>query len=711
MGVLGGAFRFFKGSWVSKLGVGVLTVVVCVRALAFAEPLRSPAIAPFSKESFSLDLKFPEPRLVAQGMGARVEMAGAQVLHTETLPEIPYFEFPASDAAQSLTWDRLEAGEVPGADLESAAETYLWTHDPAAEFRAPTAGRFFPGFLARMRGRFLQVFPVQWDRARRALVVVRSVRVQGWQRATAPAASAGVVAPTATSLILVPAHLETAAELLRDFHRQEYGVVSQIVRVETLAHEPEIAEAQLPDGYKDRAAADLAVRAWDPQTGEGYPYSTARRIAHYLQARIGPAGVRYVTLVGGGAEIPPSYYFAVRMGFGAKFVASDQCYAATDLCFSPKAAVGRLPFATVDEMRTYLTKVRDFRRQAGSASEELALLGGKAFGGPFYIGELGALRALGPAADWFSVSKKFRTLGNYDRDAVLRHLTGAAGTPLVYSLDHGFGNQWMVERQKISSEEIARLPATGGISPVVFSVSCSNGAFDEAYALDDLFPDRSQGPQSVGVTLLRSAAGAVAYLGSTRLAAGEPVFKVDSRGNLDLTDSTYGLRVLDTVLEKYRAQGQGRLGDLIRETLGDYLAQAATQIAPDRSHWTYFNFAFLGDPLFEMPVRQRRSTALDIATAVQDIENPFRGYYPSLAWDISGWVTRALTLPVEVRATVFSQSLQSGLVEESVVHASDLPAGAYDLRWEDAQGKQTFFVRLENKVGLPRERQLWFRTR
>ncbi|MBY0370165.1 hypothetical protein K2X33_05725, partial [bacterium] len=517
-----------------------------VAAFCFALPAFA---LPLSEAVFHKAIQFPAPQWIpAEGGKVRVEMPGSKSFRVETLPVVPYFEVELPEAVTSLSFESLEFEPATNpAPLEFLPETFLWTKDPSVEFRSPDPGPIFPGFFARLTddGRRAQLFPVQLEMATGQTRTVRSLVLVGSRRKQPFASAIGVPANTPTAVILAPKALEEGAHLLRSFHANRYGVQSQIVFLEdVLPTEAEIPEDQLPYGYKDRAASDAAVEAYDSQTGKGYPYAVARKLAHYFQKRIGPNGIRYLTVLGTGDLVPPSYYFGVRAGFGAKFVASDQCYAATDTCLTPQAVVGRLPLQTNEQVKAYLKKVDNWRIEAPKAARELTLFGGKAFGGPFYIGELGALRALGPQADWKGAAKYFRTSGNYTRDGVLDTLSGGGDAPLVYSLDHGFGNQWMVEQESISSRELAQ--ATGGaMTPVVFSISCSNAAFDQAFAKDDVFPNPSAGDQSIGVTLMQSPAGTVAYLGSTRLAAGQPLFDVDAKGNLNLSDSSYGLKVLD----------------------------------------------------------------------------------------------------------------------------------------------------------------------
>ena len=161
------------------------------------------------------------------------------------------------------------------------------------------------------------------------------------------------------------------------------------------ASESPISEDDLPNGYKTKGAADDSVFPYNPKTGTGYNYELARKIAHYLQGKMGEeSATKFVTLLGDGSVIPPSYYFAARSGFGQHFGVTDRCYAANTNCMNPKLAVGRLPFSALSDMENYLAKVRRWLSYAGTAPSELSLYGGKAIHSDVYVGELGTLRTI-----------------------------------------------------------------------------------------------------------------------------------------------------------------------------------------------------------------------------------------------------------------------------------------------------------------------------
>jgi hypothetical protein len=671
------------------------------------------------------NVDFAEPRFEGVGQGeVRVSVPGARALRVETMPELAVvgrdYALPAGARAE-VFWDSAVLQETDGpVPLRAQPETFYWSNDPSFRLAEPSTGRFYPGKLvdfvqsgSQVRVRF---YPLQWDRQNRTVVrmgrlavKVFAVPLEAEQPTWRPSAQ---FAPQ--SVILVREAMVEAARLLQTFHSERYKIASEIVTVESLEkRETELPESDLPDGYKDRSLADAVVVPYDAASGKGYNYRLARKLAQYFQRSLGAgSALKYITLVGDSTAIPPSYYFSVRTGFDARFGVTDQCYAAVAQCLEPRAAVGRLPLQSLGEMKTYLAKTDRWLKYSEAAPSELALFGGKAFNGPFYIGELGVLRALSEKADWRGVRKSFRTKQNYTRGGVLETVRGNGDSSFVYSLDHGGGNQWYVEQQSVGSRDVMAATNAGStVNPLIFSIACTNGAYDEKLLQEDLYEDPSHGAHSVGVSLIRSVAGAVGYFGSSRPALGAPIFEIDARGNLDLQDSNHGLKLLDTALEEYRVKGSGRLGDYVRSTLARYATDPASLVTKDRFRWTYLNAVLLGDPAMTLATRSVREAVSPMARSVDEIQAAFRGTnnVPAMLLPESGDAALRIQSKTDVEATLFVQG-QGLRFNETLLKTKTVGAGDADIAFNDSQGRQTYFMRLENKTGVPVERQVWFRT-
>lgn len=663
---------------------------------------------------------FGEPHFEVVGPGeARVSLPGARTLRVETLPEIPYYERAyevGADTQVQATWSNAVAFRTDGpVPLRALPETFFWAADKNFELAKPGRTRFFPGTFLQVVKQGTQAlvrfFPLQWDTQNHEMIRLTHLNVDLFRRPVdglARSASRG-----SESVILVREAQKDMARALQEFHLRNYAMASEIVTVESVEKsEKEIDESSLPEGYKDRSLADDSVVAWDPKSGTGYPYSLARKLIAYFQNRLTTSTkLKYITLLGDGAAIPPSYYFSVRAGFGARFGVTDQCYSAVNQCLDPKASVGRLPFTKPAELKSYFAKVERWMKYAPTSSSELALFGGKAFAGPFYIGELGSLRAMPDRPTWRGLQKFFRTKQNYTRSTVLSSLGGAGDSSILFSLDHGTGNSWRVEKNGISSEEILELKTQGRtVNPLIFSIACINAAFDETTTKDEIFSDPDLGEVSVGVALLKSVAGSVAYFGSARNAMGAPLYDVDSRGNLTLLDSNHGLKLMETAIQAYHGKGEGRLGDFTLAAFSEFASNPASKLSVERFRWSFLNATLLGDPVMSMPKRQRSDLASAIASAVSELEEAFSGYFPTFLppLEVESKVEFESFAPVE--ATLYQQEVLGSLVTESVLKTNKFAAGKSELAFEPGADPSNYFMRIENKTGVPVERQVWFRT-
>jgi len=597
----------------------------------------------------------------------------------------------------------------------------VWDSGRLEDFKqGPSFGQFFPGKWSEdslvENELVIRIFPAQWDRYQHKLMLLREARLEvKYYAADMPAVASGSAAVIVTS-----SQYEGIAKKLQAFHATQYGVHSEILYGDQLdkMNAPLIDEADLPSGYKKMTDAADHVTPWDKATQKGYNYDRARRLAHHLQSRTkAKDGLRYVILLGDTVSVPPSYYFSISNGLNDVIGVTDQCYGAVGLCLEPRVAVGRLPLTTEAELDVVLSKALVFQKKAGSASRELALQGGKAFRTEVYIGELGALRTLGiKNPTWHAVLKEFRTLKNYDAKGVLNTLLGLDDTALVYSVDHGSGNGLAVERQLISAKQILTAPKVNALPPVVASIACTNAAFDQAIVPEPLFDNVAKyGDVSVGEALLKAPMGAAAYLGSARPAMGAPVYSVDKQGNLDLTGSTQGLRVLDGFFEKYHEIPGKRLGDYLLETTQAYMANEKVSDTDILANYTFLNTELLGDPLLPMPERTQLDEAKGLAKSEANFDGTGWMNLPFLTLDGNAKNVEFST-SAKVRAMVIQQTKSpvGGGMSETHLEDRVIENAGSDRFLLDAQTSTdplgTYFVRLENKDGVPVERQVWFRV-
>lgn len=651
----------------------------------------------------------PEWRQNQEGKYYLETEAGASV-YGEGLPLLPVrvqrIQLPSHSKARLELVDWTVSRSGAEAPLVRLPKEPVWSPNVEWEFPPEQRGRLFPGRLvsARQEGQTLVVqwFPLQLDRATGELWHFENVRY----RVNTQSAIQRIVItphPTATSLILTTADMKKGALSLQQFHRRELGIDSQILFVENLeAVEKPVDEATLPPGYKTEKDKSVStIYRWDPRTQSGYHYDRARKITAFLRRRMGGA-LKYVTLLGDASRIPPSYYYGMRSAFGAKFTPTDACYAAEDKCLAPRLAVGRLPFGSPEAVDQYLVKVKDWLREAPQAKHELALYGGKAFRGTHYIGEVGTARLLDYGnPGWRGAVKYHRTSGTYRKAALTGLAQGHGEAAFVYHLDHGLGNRWYAENQYVTSAEISAMTdAPRGITPWIASISCVNGAFDEGLVRSAGFGPSSQGTTSIGVSLLRSPVGAVAYLGSARPAIGQPMVVVDEKGNLTVKATSYGLRLMDTFYRHYHDELGGRAGDRWLQTLQSYAHTQGHDMTQSRHLWTYFNVVLLGDPTLRFPIRKNTDPVFPLAESLTKFDITswglpvFNSGEELYTLSFRGPAVKGRLLKVEQNSETLVDSFQ----EEGTF--------GYELEGKEAQGR--YLLKLENGDGVPRERRVWF---
>ena len=648
----------------------------------------------------------------------QVQLQGSQVFFREGMPQVPVRSEslvlpPGKKAVVSL--EGLEVDESQAAlSLPVTPKAQSWEPNHRLVFATPQSGRYFPGkwYAAKQLGGVLHIswFPVQWDQQTGRILALRKANVKvewgdGMQEVVMPDRQ------TTPAIILTSESLLPAALQLKRFHAEVLSVPSSIVTVESIVRTEPLAElSSYPRGYADTNLANL-VSPFDPKNHSGYDFETARKIKSYFdRKRRESRQFQYLTILGDVEEVPPSYYFALDNGFSEQVGVTDLCYGAIDRCFEAQVAVGRLPFSSLAEVENYLSKVNRWLKFASQAPSELALFGGRAFPSDVYIGELGTLKTLNSdRTDWKGVQKFHRTRKNYTKANVLEMARGNHESAFLYYLDHGHGNQWYVEKNYVSSKEILEAKDAGqGVNPFVVSIACINAAFDEEISKDDVLANAQDGEESVGVSLLKSKAGAIAYLGSARFALGMPVYHFDKNGNLNLTGTTYGLQMLDTFFDKYRTERAGRLGDILLKMYRAYATENGNDFSSDSHVWTYFNVALLGDPALRLPTRgdgekvyPRAQSTTNFSKMVSDL--------PQLILNGENAFEFSFTALSRLKATLLKLPETSFGVEEQIVQSEWVNgSGKFVANFESLQSQGSYFLRLENAEGVPLERQIWF---
>ncbi|MFM8270249.1 MAG: C25 family cysteine peptidase, partial [Pseudomonadota bacterium] len=583
--------------------------------------------------------------------------------------------------------------------------------------QTPVVGEYFPGklFESHQIGNtvYVSVFPMQVETKTGKVLSL----VQGnWALRLEKARETRPVISHKPALIVTSEKLLEGAKELQQFHKSSLKVESEIVTVETISQKADpIDEKELPEGFKNPEDFDGNVK--------GYGFLKAKKIISFLRKRASEdSQFKYVVLLGNSELVPPSYYFSDKTSFGEKTTGvTDQCYGAGKLCLEPRLAVGRLPFDSNEQVAAYLEKARKWHKNQEKAENELALYGGKAFkSSRLYIGELGTLVTLNQeSADWKGTLKHFQTEGNFSKADIKKLVTGDEKASLVYYLDHGMGNRWYAGDDFVSSKDILdTVPREDSLPPVVVSVACINAAFDEALLIDDTLSEKDQwGTVSVGTALLKSKAGAIAYLGGARDGLGSPETEIDENGNVEVLGTTHGLQFFDGFVENYRESDGKRMGDVLVESLQEYSQTKGNNMDEFSHRWTYWISELLGDPLLPVKRQSKGQPGYKIAKSdFQHFDNSTG--FPRLLLEPKKELPREFPISKEagaVTAKVFEiLASDEGFSGEKLIKTVNLTESLSDsipieLDSDVAPGKQ-YMIKLENKEGIPRERHIVFST-
>lgn len=651
-------------------------------------------------------------------------LRGSRPLAVSGLPRVPQlsqvFTVDSGKVAEAYLENIVVEETNESVPIAQSPEAFVWGLKDRVKFNRIQSGRYFPGNLVQSfqnkSSLFVNLFPVQIDLLTGKVLKVVSADIHvsyadkplslGWEELGAT-----------PSVIVTSLKLKKSAEILKNYHEGQLGIKTSIITAEEIDEkETPIPEEFLPSGYKNLDQRDNFVKPYDNQKKTGYHYELARKISHFLQKRMGDSSpLKYVTILGDAEQVPPSYYFAYYVEVSRNFTPTDACYGAVKECGEPKVAVGRLPFTNEEETTSYISKVEAWRKFAEHSEKELSLFGGKAFPqSDVYVGELGTLNTIQDnQLDWRGVEKNFKTQNRYVKNSLDEIVRGNATTPFAYHLDHGNGNEWYVEKEYIPSSEILKTTTTESRPSLMVSISCSNAAFDEKITNEAVFEDPSHGDISIGSSLLRSKGGAVAYLGAVRPAIGMPVYQFDDFGNVELNGANYGLQILETFFKKYGVSRQGRLGDFSLKALQAFVFENGNDMKVDQNLWSYFITELLGDPVIPLPQRTKGYYSFDPGKSNLKLDNSLGFGLPILR--LKDFVDQSIPLSIiqSVEATLFKiNESEFGAYEgeqkilNQTIENLEQPALFIEDSIKLSQGK--YFLRLENTVGVPRERQVYF---
>ncbi len=477
---------------------------------------------------------------------------------------------------------------------------------------------YFPGQVATYRtGRdndstyvTISIFPVQYKPQSDKAVLVTDVTINvhyslSAGRQPAPAA-AGVPKDTAECVIICPAALQSAAELLKNFHEEHESVSTSIITTEDIKTAYSFANDPPYPGYSgDYAGKEDIV---------GYDYELAKKIVSYLRDEPQHPNLKYVLLFGDGQLVPPSYYlneYAIYTWYTFAsyydWIPTDFLYSSPDYDLIPNYRVGRLPVSDAAQATAVVQKIERWHNALSwDWFKRVSVAGGRPFGTMWYYGELSLADLINnDTFNGMEITKFYYTDGTFVVDRV-KPLLIAQDTGVLYHIDHGSGHKLWVGGESISPTDIMisptpRSPLFNPESPLVVSVSCINGAYDTDLTQFDYQPefDAIPNPTSFGEAVVLSDAGGIAYIGGSRLNYAGWSISYDQGRPLD--HHYYFEELCNSAFESYH-QGVNRIGDMAYNALKYYAQDNSISYAEERE--TILGFVLLGDPVLSLPGQQ-----------------------------------------------------------------------------------------------------------
>ncbi|ABM80366.1 C25 family cysteine peptidase [Hyperthermus butylicus] len=270
--------------------------------------------------------------------------------------------------------------------------------------------------------------------------------------------------------------------------------------------------------YENYPEAELPSDVCRPgETAPEYNESLAAKIISFLREAV-DAGVNYVLIIGGAAEVPPVYVcspiLSELVSPREAAIPSDYYYSDPDYDNYLELAVGRIPFTDALSLSMYVNSLKRWV-EGGSWQNNMLLAGGAPFATSLMIGESAAEQAYTILSQLENTARNILgiSFGNYLGQSFTSYI-GLYG--LYYLVAHGTGSAmldyvpgglWNYDFElKLSQAEIL-----GGKPAVYLTPACRVGYWDYDLTQPPFIPP------SIGVKLV-SRGAAVAFIGYSRIA-------------------------------------------------------------------------------------------------------------------------------------------------------------------------------------------------
>ncbi len=432
----------------------------------------------------------------------------------------------------------------------------------------------------------------------------------------------GVMEDEKKEIIICPDAWKSSANRLKMLHAQK-GFSSEIV----LLSEVQRSSFSLLQKNRSIGSFQDVTQVNKKYLGhlEGWDGPLALQLQAFLQNRMKTNPYQYITLLGDSTLVPASVYVSLRRfdfsqshDFYNEIIPSDFFYMSPNGGGSNlvlESYLGRIPVRTLEECDRYIEKIACWNQELDiDWFSKKALVGGDLFHHD-YIGELLCQHLVDIIQPNENTIDKFYLTDNKCNDIEVSRLLQNGHYGFINICAHGSGSEIRLEPGFVDVRDCMNFQPESAL-PIVFSYSCMNGAYDTrdsgiTYETDPVFGY----PTSFGQSLLLSPAGAIAFVGGSRVNYSSFYIQTGSQGEIHYTNP----QLMDAICTQFFSSisSSDTLGEMCKITLQKYVQE---NVHYDFSLQSFVSFTLLGDPTIQILQPEKSSPTTNCEMDV-DIES------------------------------------------------------------------------------------------
>ncbi|CEG13573.1 hypothetical protein MSIBF_A420002 [groundwater metagenome] len=315
-----------------------------------------------------------------------------------------------------------------------------------------------------------------------------------------------------------------------------------------------------------------------------YNSTLALKIISFLNST-NSENLKYIVLLGSSKVVPPSFYnYIPHINEYESWIPTDFFYLSPDYDLIPNFAVGRLPARNLSEANKIVEKIKEYANESNNGNfENTAVVGGRLWGDESFYAEMLSADVINNNLLSGNISKFYRTDDKFKKNEVKKIFSGNYSAAFIFA--HGNGKCLNLDGGNLCTDDLENLNKSSKI-PVIFSVSCENGAYDSELTDEE---------RSISEELIISNAGGIAYFGSSRIAYLDWDIYLNN-GYVKKIVNRYMDNLIEKLLIKYKEKEV--LGDMEKDAMLNYVAE--NDIDNMYSKITLFEFVLIGDPALKI---------------------------------------------------------------------------------------------------------------